>query len=116
MSPRFPRSLRLGHLPGHQGQAPGGAPGEDLPRRGCARLPINFRKESAISSKTGGRKRAGISSVPISNSNSFAMAVLVWKLSAISFSGQLLLCGAALGAGTFAALRLSRFIAQGFRS
>jgi hypothetical protein len=44
-----------------------------------------FRKETAISSNTGGRKRAGISSVPISNSNSFAMAVLVEKLSAISY-------------------------------
>jgi hypothetical protein len=44
-----------------------------------------LRKEAAISSRTGGRKRAGISSVPISKSNSFAMVILVWKLSAVSY-------------------------------
>ena len=66
----------VGHLPGHQGQAPGGAPGEDLPHPD-AFCSNNFRKEAAISSNTGGIKRAGISSVPISNNNSLPMAVLV---------------------------------------
>ncbi len=48
----------------------------------------SLRKEAAISSNTGGRKRAGISSVPISNNNSFAMVILVltvsYQLSAVS--------------------------------
>ena len=37
----------------------------------------SLRNEAAISSNAGGRKRAGISSVPISNNNSFAMAILI---------------------------------------
>ena len=50
-----------------------------------------LRKEAAISSRTGGKKRAGISSVPISNNNS-----LPWRSSCRScqlsaISGQLLL-------------------------
>ena len=44
------------------------------PMRACSSL---LRSPAAISLSTGGRKRAGISSVPISNNNSLPMVVLV---------------------------------------
>ena len=60
------------------GRGAGGVPQAEIsppPRRACSNL---WRKPCAISASTGGRKRAGISSVPISNNNSLPMGFPRW--------------------------------------